>query len=87
MATPTRSFAQAVGPNEQITGTHKWNIGTVARGRIYFAASNKAYGLRFREQPPRPNRKKQHDERHNRAYGWDLRTLKRHEQSGLYLRR
>jgi hypothetical protein len=40
-----------------MTGTHKWNTGIVARGRIYFAVSNKVYGLPFREGPPRPNRK------------------------------
>jgi hypothetical protein len=56
MVTPAQSFAQVAGPNEQMTGTHKWNTGIVARGRIYFAASNKVYGLPFREGPP-PNRK------------------------------
>ena len=35
-----------------MTGTHKWNTGIVARGRIYFAASNKVYGLPLREGPP-----------------------------------
>jgi hypothetical protein len=44
-------------PNEQMTGTHKWNTGIVARGRIYVAASNKVYGLPFRERPPRPTHK------------------------------
>jgi len=87
MATPAQSFAQVAGPNEQMTGRHKWNTGTATRDRIYVAASNKAYGLPFREGPPRPNCKDNTNERHNRAYGWDLRTLKRHEQSGLYLRR
>jgi hypothetical protein len=33
------------GPNEQMTGTRKWNTGIVARGRIYFAASNKVYAF------------------------------------------
>jgi hypothetical protein len=33
------------GPNEQMTGTRKWNTGIVARGRIYFAARNKVYAF------------------------------------------
>jgi hypothetical protein len=33
------------GPNEQMTGTRKWNTGIVARGRIYFAADNKVYAF------------------------------------------
>ncbi len=33
------------GPNELMTGTRKWNAGIVARGRIYFAASNKVYAF------------------------------------------
>jgi hypothetical protein len=56
-ATPAQSFAQVAGPNEQTIGTHKWNTGIVARVRIYFAASNKVYGLPFREETPHPNRK------------------------------
>jgi hypothetical protein len=28
-----------------MTGTRKWNTGIVARGRIYFAASNKVYAF------------------------------------------
>jgi hypothetical protein len=45
------------GPNEQMTGTHKSNTVIVARGRTDVAASNKVYGLPFRERPRRPNRK------------------------------
>jgi hypothetical protein len=33
------------GSNEQMTNARKWNTGIVARGRIYFAASNKVYAL------------------------------------------
>jgi hypothetical protein len=33
------------GPNEQMTGTRKWNSGIAARRRIYFAASNKVYAF------------------------------------------
>ncbi len=33
------------GPNELMTNTRKWNTGIVARGRIYFAASNKVYAF------------------------------------------
>ena len=29
------------GANELMTGTHQWNTGIVARGRIYFGADNK----------------------------------------------
>jgi hypothetical protein len=32
-------------PNERMTGTLKWNTGIVARGRIYYAASNKVYAF------------------------------------------
>jgi hypothetical protein len=33
------------GPNELMANTRKWNTGIVARGRIYFAASNKVYAF------------------------------------------
>ena len=33
------------GPNELMANTRKWNNGIVARGRIYFAASNKVYAF------------------------------------------
>ncbi len=33
------------GPNELMTNTRRWNTGIVARGRIYFAASNKVYAF------------------------------------------
>jgi hypothetical protein len=33
------------GPNEQMTGTRKWNTGIVARGRTYLAADNKVYAF------------------------------------------
>ena len=69
-----------------MTGTHKWNTGIVARGRIYFAASNKVYGLPLREGPP-PNRKGNTTNARIETADGGLRTLKRHEQSGLYLRR
>jgi PQQ enzyme repeat len=36
------------GSNEQMTNTRKWNTGIVARGRIYFAASNKVYAFAVR---------------------------------------
>jgi hypothetical protein len=33
------------GPNELMANTRRWNTGIVARGRIYFAASNKIYAF------------------------------------------
>jgi outer membrane protein assembly factor BamB len=33
------------GPNELMANTRKWNTGIVARGRIYFAATNKVYAF------------------------------------------
>jgi hypothetical protein len=33
------------GPNELMINTRKWNTGIVARGRLYFAASNKVYAF------------------------------------------
>jgi len=33
------------GPNALMNNTRKWNTGIVARGRIYFAASNKVYAF------------------------------------------
>jgi hypothetical protein len=33
------------GPNELMANTRQWNTGIVARGRIYFAASNKVYAF------------------------------------------
>jgi hypothetical protein len=33
------------GSNELMANPRKWNTGIVARGRIYFAASNKVYAF------------------------------------------
>ena len=33
------------GPNELMNGTSKWNTGIVARGRMYFAGTNKVYAF------------------------------------------
>ena len=33
------------GPNERMNGTSKWNTGIVARGRMYFAGTNKVYAF------------------------------------------
>jgi len=33
------------GPNELMNGTSKWNTGIVARGRVYFAGTNKVYAF------------------------------------------
>src|SRR4029078_11866200 len=33
------------GPNELMNATSKWNTGIVARGRMYFAGTNKAYAF------------------------------------------
>ena len=42
------------GPNEQMTGTRKWNTGIVARGRIYFAADNTVYAFELPAGTPTP---------------------------------
>jgi len=42
------------GTNELMANTRKWNIGIVARGRIYFAASNKVYAFSVPAQTPTP---------------------------------
>jgi hypothetical protein len=36
------------GPNELMNGTSKWNTGIVARGRMYFAGTNKVYAFTLR---------------------------------------
>src|ERR1051325_6796427 len=36
------------GPNELMSGTSKWNTGIVARGRMYFAGTNKGYAFTLR---------------------------------------
>jgi hypothetical protein len=33
------------GPNELMTGTSKYNTGIVARGRMYFAGTDKVYAF------------------------------------------
>jgi hypothetical protein len=33
------------GPNELMNGTNKYNTGIVARGRMYFAGTNKVYAF------------------------------------------
>jgi hypothetical protein len=33
------------GPNELMNGTSKFNIGIVARGRMYFAGTHKVYAF------------------------------------------
>jgi hypothetical protein len=42
------------GLNEQMANTRKWNTGIVARGRIYFAASNKVYAFTVPAVTPTP---------------------------------
>jgi hypothetical protein len=42
------------GANELMTNTRKWNTGIVARGRIYFAASNKVYAFTVPTPTPTP---------------------------------
>jgi hypothetical protein len=42
------------GANELMTNTRKWNTGIVARGRIYFAASNKVYAFTVPRGTPTP---------------------------------
>ena len=42
------------GTNELMANTRKWNIGIVARGRIYFAASNKVYAFAVPAGNPTP---------------------------------
>jgi len=42
------------GPNELMANTRKWNTGIVARGRIYFAASNKVYAFAVPAGTPTP---------------------------------
>jgi hypothetical protein len=42
------------GPNELMAYTRKWNTGIVARGRIYFAASNKVYAFTLPTGTPTP---------------------------------
>jgi hypothetical protein len=42
------------GLNELMANTRKWNTGIVARGRIYFAASNKVYAFTVPAVTPTP---------------------------------
>jgi hypothetical protein len=42
------------GTNELMANTRKWNTGIVARGRIYFAASNKVYAFKLPAGTPTP---------------------------------
>jgi hypothetical protein len=42
------------GANELMTGTQQWNTGMVARGRIYFGATNKVYAFRLPTGSPTP---------------------------------
>src|SRR5438093_1177144 len=42
------------GTNELMANTRKWNAGIVARGRIYFAASNKVYAFKLQGGTPTP---------------------------------
>src|SRR5205814_4920131 len=42
------------GANELMANTRKWNGGIVARGRIYFAASNKVYAFKVPTGTPTP---------------------------------
>jgi hypothetical protein len=42
------------GTNELMANTRKWNTGIVARGRIYFAASNKVYAFKVPAGTPTP---------------------------------
>jgi hypothetical protein len=42
------------GANELMSNTRKWNPGIVARGRIYFAASNKVYAFTVPMPTPTP---------------------------------
>jgi len=51
------------GANELMTNTRKWNTGTVARGRIYFAADNRVYSFRVPEERLR-RRRQQHQLQH-----------------------
>ena len=43
------------GANELMSNTGKWNTGIVARGRIYFAASNKVYAFTAPTPTPTPS--------------------------------
>ena len=45
------------GTNELMANTSKWNTGIVARGRIYFAASNKVYAFKRPGGTPTPTPK------------------------------
>jgi hypothetical protein len=42
------------GANELMSGTHQWNTGMVARGRIYFGADNKVYAFQVPAGTPTP---------------------------------
>ena len=42
------------GANELMTGTRKWNSGTVARGSIYIANDNQVYAFRVPGGTPTP---------------------------------
>jgi hypothetical protein len=42
------------GTNELMANARKWNAGIVARGRIYFAASNKVYAFKLPGGTPTP---------------------------------